>query len=281
MTAKRACVVLATSLTLLDGAWAGKPEEPAQPKVGTPASQHHTPHWSYGEGGPAKWASLSPEWAICGKGLSQSPIDIEKTSKADLPALKAEFKPASLKIIHHEHVADVVNNGHTVQVNYTEGDTLQVGDEQFQLLQYHFHSPSEHTVGGKSYLMEMHLVHKSPEGKLAVIGVLIEEGRHNAAFDPIWSNLPTSKGQEKHLEHVKVDVNHLLPASTATYRYDGSLTTPPCSEGVKWIIMTKPVHLSSKQIAAFRNVVKGNNRPIQALGGRAVVSDRVMTSDTR
>jgi carbonic anhydrase len=241
-----------------------------------------TPHWSYEEAtGPVKWSTLSPDWQICGDGRSQSPIDIEKTVKSDLPMLRADFKPAALKIIHHEHVADAINNGHSIQVNYTEGDTLTVGDQQFQLLQYHFHSPSEHTVGGKHYPMEMHMVHKAADGKLAVIGVLIEDGSANAAFDPIWSNLPKSKAVEYHLEHVKVDINNLLPAKRSSYRYDGSLTTPPCSESVKWIIMTTPIQLSPQQIDAFRAIMRGNNRPVQALNGRSVVTDRVQETSMR
>jgi carbonic anhydrase len=234
------------------------------------------PHWSYeGETGPAHWSTLSTEWTPCGDGKSQSPIDIHDTAKAELPALAEDFDPASLKIIHHTHMADAIDNGHTIQVNYTEGDALSVGDEQFQLLQYHFHSPSEHTVAGNHYPMEMHLVHKSADGKLAVIGVFIEEGAHNAAFDPIWANLPTSKGVENHFQNVMVDVDDLLPAAKTSYRYDGSLTTPPCSEGVKWIVMTTPIQLDAQQIAAFRAVINGNNRPVQPLNGRSVVTDQV------
>lgn len=287
MTKNQASIILATLLALLVAACSGSQTEPlrqqagttaspAQPKTQAIAPPKEAPHWSYEEAeGPAKWSTLSANWKVCGEGRSQSPIDIDKTAKSDLPALKAEFRPASLKIIHHEHVADAINNGHSIQVNYTEGDTLKIGDQQFQLLQYHFHSPSEHTVAGKHFPIEMHLVHKSADGKLAVVGVFIEEGRHNAAFDPIWSNLPKTKSTEYHLEHVKVDVNSLLPTRTTTFRYDGSLTTPPCSEGVKWIIMTSPIQLSPEQINAFRAIMKGNNRPVQALNGRSVVTDRV------
>lgn len=243
---------------------------------------HGGPHWSYeGETGPAQWGTLSPDWSPCGSGQSQSPIDIDKTMMADLPAMKTQFQPAQLRIIHHNHVADGINNGHTIQVNYSQGDTLRVGDEAFELKQYHFHSPSEHTVGGKHYPMEMHLVHKSPAGQLSVIGVFIEEGAHNAAFDPVWSNLPKTKGAETHLENVTVDIDQLLPASTASYRYDGSLTTPPCSEGVKWIVMATPIQLSTEQIGAFRALVHGNNRPVQALNGRPVVTDHVATAASR
>ncbi|HET9251448.1 MAG TPA: carbonic anhydrase family protein [Candidatus Eisenbacteria bacterium] len=239
---------------------------------------HEGLHWSYeGETGPAAWGTLSPGWTPCGSGQSQSPIDIHETMRAELPAMKRQFLPAQLRIIHKEHVADEINNGHTIQVNYTGGDTLRIGDEAFELKQYHFHSPSEHTVGGKHYPMEMHLVHKSPAGQLAVIGVFIEEGLHNAAFDPVWANLPKTKGAETHVENVTVDINQLLPKSTASYRYDGSLTTPPCSEGVKWIVMATPIQLSTDQVGAFRALVHGNNRPVQPLNGRAVVTDHVAT----
>ncbi|HET6462530.1 MAG TPA: carbonic anhydrase family protein, partial [Candidatus Krumholzibacteria bacterium] len=170
------------------------------------------------------------------------------------------------------------NNGHTIQINYTDGDVLTIGSEQFQLLQYHFHVPSEHTVKGQHHAMEMHLVHATDDGKLAVIGVFIDEGAHNAAFDPILSNLPATKGAESHLDHVMVDVNQLLPSSLETYRYDGSLTTPPCSESVKWLVMTTPIQLSADQIAAFRAIINGNNRPVQPLNGRTVETDRVTTT---
>jgi carbonic anhydrase len=243
------------------------------------ASPAHTAHWSYeGEEGPAHWGTLSEEWSPCGEGRYQSPIDIDETMKADLPELKAALKPIHLKIIHQTHTADAINNGHTIQVNYTEGDVLSIGEEQFPLVQYHFHSPSEHTVSGKHYAMEMHLVHQSAEGKLAVIGVFIEEGQHNSAFDPVWASLPTSKGVEHSLENVTVDVNSLLPTDMTAYRYDGSLTTPPCSEGVKWIVMATPIQLSHEQIAAFESIIHRNNRPVQPLNGRAVVTDHVAQS---
>ena len=251
-------------------------EPPAQEQA---AATQEGPHWGYeGEAGPAHWGTLNVEWSPCGTGQNQSPIDIHETAKADLPGLSTDFQPASLKIIHNEHIADGINNGHTIQINYTGGDIATVGDEQFQLLQYHFHSPSEHTVNGEHYPMEMHMVHKSDAGHLAVVGVFIAEGAHNAAFDPIWSNLPATKGAETHLENVMVDVDQLLPANTTSYRYDGSLTTPPCSEGVKWIVMTTPIELSAEQIAAFRGIIHGNNRPTQPLNGRQVATDAVAES---
>ncbi len=283
MKLNRAMWIAAAALLTLTGAACNKSGEQTQEQAQTepaPAEQaaasHDGPHWSYeGDTGPANWGTLSADWSPCGNGKSQSPIDIDQTVRADLPALSAEFKPASLRIVHNAHVADGINNGHTIQINYSEGDVLAIGDEQFPLVQYHFHSPSEHTVRGQHYPMEMHLVHKSSTGKLAVVGVFIEEGSHNAAFDPVWANLPASKGSESHLENVMVDVNDLLPSVTTSYRYDGSLTTPPCSEGVKWIVMTTPIQLSAEQIGAFRAIIQGNNRPTQPLNGRSVATDRV------
>ena len=156
---------------------------------------------------------------------------------------------------------------------------MTVSGRAHQLVQYHFHAPSEHTVNGLQFPMEMHLVHTNAEGQLAVIGVLIIEGPHNAAFDPIWANLPATKDVEHHLEHIKVDVDALLPSASTAYRYEGSLTMPPCSEGVKWFVMTTPIALSQVQIAAFTTLFHGNNRPVQPLNGRPAVSDTVGGSD--
>jgi carbonic anhydrase len=254
------------------------PEVKARPLGPAPES----PHWSYeGESGPPSWGKLSPAFATCATGRSQSPIDIGETSSVSLPALRSAFRPARLRIAHTEHMADSINNGHTIQVNYTQGDTLTVGDTSYELAQYHFHAPSEHTVAGKHAPMEMHLVHRSASGGLAVVGVLIEAGAANAAFDPIWSNLPKAKGVENHLEHVEVDVDQLLPRTRTTWRYDGSLTTPPCSEGVKWLVMTTPVELSPAQIAAFTAIVAPNNRPVQPRNGRVIATDRLAEATAR
>jgi carbonic anhydrase len=250
---------------------ASTPTKPsATPVAGDPA-------WHYeGDEGPARWGALSPKFVTCGEGKAQSPIDIANTVAAsEAMALKIALPAAELKIAHHTHVADGINNGHTVQINYAGADTLTIGDESYALAQYHFHNQSEHTVKGQHFPMEMHLVHKAADGKLAVIGVLIEEGAHNAAFDPIWANLPKEKGVETHYPAVTVDVDALLPASRASYRYDGSLTTPPCSEGVKWVVMTTPIQLSAEQIRAFTQLIHDNNRPVQPLNGRSVVTDVV------
>jgi carbonic anhydrase len=268
-----ALLLAAATLLSACGSPSQEPQQPAAPEQATAAAE--APHWDYAEHGPATWGGLGPQYATCGEGRSQSPIDITSAAASELPALAADYGPATLSIVHHEHKADEVNTGHSIQVNYPGADTLTVDDQQFELLQYHFHSPSEHTVDGRHFPMEMHLVHKSAEGKLTVVGVLIQEGAENPAFAPVWENLPAHTGDERHLEHVTVDVDQLLPTVRTTYRYDGSLTTPPCSEGVKWFVMTTPIELSAGQIEKFRTILHGNNRPVQPLNGRAVVTDAV------
>jgi carbonic anhydrase len=232
-------------------------------------------HWGYGaDDGPSHWADLRADFALCRDGREQSPIDLRDAKATQRPRIRKEYAPASLRVIHHEHLVDVFNNGHTVQVNYDEGSDLQIGEHSYSLVQYHFHSPSEHTVDGQRFPMEMHLVHRGPDEAVAVIGVLIREGRHNPAFDPVWSRLPSRKGQEEHFEHVRVDVDDLLPEDDAAYRYRGSLTTPPCNEGVSWFVGVTPIELSAEQIAAFREIVHDNARPVQPLGARSIAIDQ-------
>ena len=231
-------------------------------------------HWGYEpDNGPSTWGKLNRDWALCSEGKQQSPIDLADAKPKEMDEMKLEFPTASLRIIHQTHVLDAIDNGHTIQINYDGGETFKIGNRRFVLRQYHFHSPSEHTVNGRHYPMEMHLVHVSEDKKLAVIGVFIDEGRHNEAFDRIWSNLPTQTGQEVHHENVQVDIDHILPENRATYRYWGSLTTPPCSQGVGWFVYAEPIELSRDQIQAFRKIFHGNNRPIQPLNDRALLYD--------
>ena len=247
---------------------------PAPPALPEPqaAAAHAAPHWGYGaEHGPAEWAALSPDFGACASGARQSPIDLAGAAAES----SAGASVAELQSIPGARGAEVVNNGHTVQVNYAGAGSLTIDGETFPLAQYHFHSPSENTVDGKHYPMEMHLVHQSAGGQLAVLGVFIEEGAKNAAFAPVWSNLPREKGSEVHLERLAVSVDDLLPEERVAWSFDGSLTTPPCSEGVKWLVLKEPVELSGQQIAAFRAVVDGNSRPTQPLNGRPVTTARV------
>ena len=180
------------------------------------------------------------------------------------------YRVGAVRVAHHEHVVDVLDNGHTIQVTYDEGSTVELAGKSYGLVQYHFHSPSEHTVDGEHFPMEIHFVHRSEDGELAVLGVLVEAGAHNPTFDAIWNDLPREPGESRHLEQVDVDIDELFPESHERYRYEGSLTTPPCSEGVHWSVIREALSLSQEQIEAFRSIFDANNRPVQPIHDRRV-----------
>ncbi|MBU3548872.1 carbonic anhydrase [Polynucleobacter sp. P1-05-14] len=217
------------------------------------------PHWTYGE--VKEWGALAPAYAECRLGKTQSPIDIQTKSvqKANLSPIKTAYKTAA---------AQVINNGHTIQVNLTDAGTARVPSGEYQLLQFHFHTPSEETINGKPFPLVAHLVHKNAEGKLAVIAVLFKEGKENPALTAIFATMPAKEGEAKLATNF--DATTLLPASLGYYAFTGSLTTPPCSEGVAWQVLNTPVEISKAQIEAFRKIYKNNARPVQPLNGRIV-----------
>ncbi|MEO5360331.1 MAG: carbonic anhydrase family protein [Nitrospirota bacterium] len=225
------------------------------------AKDGHKAHWSYeGDTGPEKWGDLSPESAVCKTGMQQSPVDIkEAKTAAKKNAYKINYKAVPLKII---------NNGHTIQVNYAPGSTIVINGKTYQLLQFHLHHPSEHTVAGKDYPMELHLVHKNDKGELAVLGVFMKEGKENATIKTIWDNLPDKVNEEKSAAAVKINATALLPKMNSLYVYSGSLTTPPCSEGVSWNVVSTPIEVSKAQIDKFISVVGKNARPVQPINDR-------------
>ena len=228
-------------------------------------SVSNKPAWGYGaENGPAVWGRLSGEYALCAEGSRQSPVDLRNPRPASLPAITFNYRPTPLNI----H-----NNGHTIEVASTGENWLEVGSEKYSLAQYHFHAPSEHTVEGNSFDMEMHLVHRNRQGVLAVVGVLIQRGNEHVALNHVRKHLPATRGEIKSVEGVSVNPLDLLPRNRRAYRYAGSLTTPPCTEDVNWIVMATPIELSAAQIAAFKAVVHKNNRPVQALNGREILMD--------
>jgi carbonic anhydrase len=234
--------------------------------VAAPAADEH---WSYeSETGPGRWADLDPAWALCDEGRAQSPIDI---GRAKAQAAGPGHQSALLEVADKKHSIDVIDNGHTIQVTYDSGNALRDRGQLYELQQHHFHAPSEHTLDGREFPMEMHLVHRSPEGALAVLGVFIEEGTHNAAFEPVWRDLPDEPGERRHVEGVEVDIDDLLPPLAPRYRYSGSLTTPPCSEGVEWFLFANPVQLSAKQIRAFTEIFSHNRRPTRPLNDRPIL----------
>ena len=230
-----------------------------------PAGAAEKAHWAYeGTEGPPHWATLSPEFSGCA-GKNQSPIDLVQARmiKAELPAIVFSYQPSPL---------NVVNNGHTIQVDVTGNSTIQLDGRTFHLKQFHFHSPSENLIDGKSYAMEAHLVHADDEGNLAVVAVMIESGAANTFLDKVWPSMPAAAGGRAQPAGVQVNVSDFLPADRAYYRFEGSLTTPPCTEGVRWLVLQKPVSASAKQIEAFQHVVHhANNRPVQPVNARVVL----------
>ena len=253
------------------------PAHPAAPVPTTaaavaaaPAAHGSAVHWAYvGEGGPTHWGSLSPDYKVCDSGIEQSPIDVVNPLKMGLTDIIFKYAATPGKII---------NNGHTIQVNFAagNGNTIVVDGVLHELLQFHFHAPSEHTIAGASFAMELHLVHKNAGGGLAVVGVLLQPGAASAGLAPVLTSVPTDVDVAHDLP-APVDLMQLLPADRRAYRYPGSLTTPPCSEGVRWILLTTPMDLDTAQIAAYTAVYTGTNRPPQPRGVRFLVQDTSAT----
>ncbi len=218
-------------------------------------------HWGYaGEEGPAHWAELNPAFATCGSGKNQSPINLTRFVEAEMEPLGFRYQAGGNEIL---------NNGHTVQINYAPGSVLTLGGHDYELKQFHFHAPSENQIEGKSYPLEAHLVHADSEGNLAVVAVMFDEGAKNAALEQAWANMPQKAGDKLAVEAMAED---LLPEVRDYYRYNGSLTTPPCTEGVTWLVMKNPVTASLEQIERFAEAVHHpNNRPVQHANARPIL----------
>ena len=215
-----------------------------------------------GESGPENWGRLRPEWQACSIGVNQSPVDLDHLIEAELPALGIRYTASG-----HE----VVNNGHAIQVNANPGSTLEVDDKTFHLQQFHFHVPSEHRLEGRSFPLEAHLVHADAQGALMVLGVLFEVGAPNDVLDTILTSLPSGVGQKRALDR-PIAAAGLLPSNRDYLRYNGSLTTPPCSEAVRWLIMKNRVTASQVQIDRIGAAIGfANNRPLQPVNARQLL----------
>ncbi len=237
-------------------------ETPEESTEDTEAHEGGAPHWTYEEA--ARWGELASEFSACGAGTEQSPIDLAGAIGLDLPNIVMEYQPAK---------GTIVDNGHTVQVNVPEAGTMELDGKVFHFLQFHFHAPSEHTIEGDHWPMEWHFVHQAEDGELAVIGVLVQEGPAWPAFDSIIDSLPLEEGHED-IVYGDVDVSAFLPDLTAAYHYDGSLTTPPCSEGVKWSVLQASITMSAEQMQAFTSrFSEANNRPVQPTNDRTLEQD--------
>jgi len=226
--------------------------------------QEEHKHWGYtGKEGPSHWAELSPENSPCGMGKAQSPVNIVGAEKADLPQIVFAYTPGP---------AEIVNNGHTIQVTPATGGSLRIGEDEYRLVQFHFHHPSEERFAGKAHPMVAHLVHQNAQGRLAVVAVEIDRGGENAPLQPIFRAMPGKAEETGRLAAVNAD--NLLPAARGYYAYEGSLTTPPCTEGVHWFVLKAPIHVSAAQLAMFTQLYPADARPIQPLNGRHIEESR-------
>lgn len=220
-------------------------------------------HWTYeGTKGPEHWGTLNAGFATCNAGAEQSPVDLSTHISAAPLMPKLAWSRA--------HSAHVVNNGHTIQVNVHGAGGITHNNKMYQLVQFHFHHRSEHTINGRHSPMEVHFVHKAADGDLAVIGVMIEKGPHNPDLQPIWDAAPVTMGQVP--LHVPVTAEAFLPKASANFQYAGSLTTPPCTEVVAWTVMRQPITASEEQIGAFAWLFPNNARPVQPLNRRMVLA---------
>lgn len=222
-------------------------------------------HWAYeGTEGPAAWGKISAENAVCEMGSTQSPIDITSTQAVAQGRTVFKWKPATLSVI---------NNGHTIQANVDEGagGGIEIDGVPYTLVQFHFHAPSEHMINGKRAALETHFVHKSAQGELAVVGVLHAAGGENSALSPVWASLPKTTSDKAQVK--TFDFATVLPKDRALFRYAGSLTTPPCSEGVRWHVLQASTTVSNDQVAAFGKIIPANSRPVQPVKARDVLRE--------
>jgi carbonic anhydrase len=225
------------------------------------AAAEHAAQWDYaGGGGPQAWGQMKPEFAKCATGTRQSPIDIRDGIKVGLDAVQFDYKASNFRVI---------DTGHTVQVNVAAGSSIEVMGRRYELVQFHFHRPSEERVDGRQFDMVVHLVHKDVDGRLAVVAVLLERGSAQPIVQSVWNNLPLEKGEELAARGT-LNLNDLLPTERSYFTYMGSLTTPPCSEGVLWMVMKQPVQISADQIGIFARLYPMNARPIQSAAGRLI-----------
>ncbi|MGY5369525.1 carbonic anhydrase [Enterobacter oligotrophicus] len=222
-------------------------------------------HWSYeGEGAPEHWSELDDAYKTCLSGMNQSPINIDSTAKAHLTPLQTHYSDGPITL---------TNNGHTIQAGEKADtrDSITLDNQTWTLQQFHFHAPSENTVHGKKFAMEMHLVHKNASGELVVVAVMFDKGAANSELEKLWGVMPGKVDQNVTITP-NLDLNKLLPETKTFWRFSGSLTTPPCSEGVTWIVLKEPMSVSAKQLEKFTHTMHhDNNRPVQSLHGRLVV----------
>jgi len=260
LTLIKYCYITLFSLLLIATAYAEENKDATHQKQAV---------WSYsGDTGPAHWGDLAPQYNTCKQGKNQSPINInsylDSYIDANLPSIDVDYN-----ILVAE---DIVNNGHTIKVNIRSGGTITVDDKKFALKQFHFHTPSENLINSSSYPLEVHFVHQNDEKELAVVALLYQPGADNLALNPLLKKIPMKAGEKKRLGAKDVELFERSNSIKKYVRYNGSLTTPPCSEGVRWIVMRSMPSISRKQLDVFQRALKHpNNRPVQPLNARVIM----------
>ncbi len=231
--------------------------------TGCATNEVHNSHWGYtGHNTPDTWGHLSEKYRECGVGANQSPINITHSLHAHLPPLAPHYAGRS---------KNIVDNGHTVQVNMEPGNTFKIDGDTFELKQFHFHSPSENHINGQSFPLEAHFVNLDKKGNIAVIAVMFKEGKANKALEKVWAKIPGKEGESNTLKLAGI-ANAIMPKNKHYYRFNGSLTTPPCTEGVRWFVLKTPVTVSKEQVEKFHHLMHhNNNRPIQPMDARVVI----------
>ncbi len=231
-------------------------------------AEEESPEFGYsGPEGPSHWASLDAAYEACSAGIRQSPIGLEGGEVEPAPTIRFDYRPAALA---------VENNGHSVQADYPAGSSIEIAGVEYALTQFHFHAPSEHHLGDRSFALEFHFVHEAENGEIVVLGALVTEGRENRGFSELVRTIPDQQGESLVVEGA-VNPLKLLPenaASAPRWSYEGSLTTPPCTEGVRWEVYERPVEMSAGQIGAYTQAYDDTNRPLQALNGRRLTVSR-------
>lgn len=237
------------------------------PEVEKALSPNEKSEWSYqGDTGPSHWGSLDADYTTCANGESQSPVNIQKPeTKQGNTDIKMNYRPSDFTI---------KNDGHTVLAEpETQNNTLILEGEEYTLSQFHFHAPSEHQINAEHEDMELHLVHESAEGELVVTAFMLQEGSNSAFSSAFWDKMPSSEAEAPASTDKLINLEELLPLSSSTFQYNGSLTTPPCTEGVRWVVYEQPVSLTSSQLENFQQIFEDNHRPVQPLNGREVIND--------
>lgn len=254
-------MAIALAFAGLLAACGGDEDPPADPGAGS------EPAWGYEGGtGPSQWSRLAPAYADCA-GNAQSPIDLSRGEAGVPPRLTVAYEPST---------ATVENNGHSLEVAYARGGSIELAGTEYELVQSHFHAPSEHTLAGRRFPLEFHLVNEAEDGRRAVLGAFARVGSPNRLLDALLEAIPRQEGEEMSLGQ-RVNALDLLPPQPATARrwsYEGSLTTPPCTEGVRWTVYDRPIEVSARQLSALTSVYSGTNRPLQARGGRELLVGR-------